>query len=110
MEAEGFNDFLEEFSVLNTVVFGISKDGIKSHIKFSNKLNLNFKLLSDEEKEVHKAYDVWKLKKMYGKEYYGTVRSTFIVDEDGLLIKEYRKVKVKGHVEEVLDYIKDLNI
>ena len=93
---------------MNTVVFGISKDSIKSHINFSNKLNLNFKLLSDVEKEVHKLYDTWKLKKMFGKEYYGTVRSTFIIDEEGILIKEYRNVKVKGHVEKVLEFVKVL--
>jgi len=105
LEAEGFNQHLEELSEMNTVVFGISKDSIKSHINFSNKLDLNFKLLSDVEKEVHKLYETWKLKKMFGKEYYGTVRSTFIIDEDGILVKEYRNVKVKGHVEKVLDYV-----
>jgi peroxiredoxin Q/BCP len=94
---------------LNTVVFGISKDSIKSHINFSNKLDLNFRLLSDEDKEVHKLYETWQPKKLYGKEYFGTVRSTFIVDEKGIVIKEYRKVKVKGHVEEVLNFIKNLN-
>jgi len=105
LEAEGFNQHLEELSEMNTVVFGISKNSIKSHINFSNKLDLNFKLLSDVEKEVHKLYETWKLKKMFGKEYYGTVRSTFIIDEDGILVKEYRNVKVKGHVEKVLDYV-----
>jgi len=109
LEAEGFNEYLKEFSALNTVVFGISKDSIKSHINFSNKLNLNFKLLSDTEKEVHKLYETWKLKKMFGKEYYGTVRSTFIIDEEGILIKEYRNVKVKGHVGKVLEFVGNLN-
>ena len=75
---------------------------MKSHKKFSEKLELPYKLLSDEDKEVHKLYEVLKKKNMFGKEVIGTERSTFIIDKDGILIKEFRKVKVKGHVEEVL--------
>lgn len=81
---------------------------MKSHMKFADKLNLTFALLSDEEKEVNKLYDVWKLKKMMGKEYYGTVRSTFVIDEKGILVKEYRKVKARGHANEVLEFVKTL--
>lgn len=87
---------------------GISKDSIKSHIKFSDNLNLPFELLSDEKTEVNMLYGVWQLKKMMGKEYYGTVRSTFVIDENGILVKEYRNVKVKGHAAEVLEYVKSM--
>lgn len=99
---------LNEFSAANTVVLGVSKDSIKSHLDFAEKLNLNFALISDEDMELNKKYGVWQLKKMMGKEYYGTVRSSFIIDETGVLIKEYIKVKSKGHAQEVLDFIKDL--
>lgn len=80
---------------------------MKSHEKFINKLELPFLLLSDEEKEVCKLYDVLKLKKMFGKEYMGIERSTFIIDKNGKIANIYRKVKVKGHAREVLNYIKD---
>lgn len=106
-EAGEFNNLLNDFSAANTVVLGISKDSLKSHEKFSNKLDLNFKLLSDEDTKVHKLYDTWQQKKMFGKEYYGTVRSTFVIDEEGTLIKEYRKVKAKGHAEKVLEFIEN---
>jgi peroxiredoxin Q/BCP len=104
-EAGEFNDLLNDFEEANTVVLGISKDSLKSHEKFSKKLDLNFKLLSDVDTEVHKLYDTWQLKKSFGKEYYGTVRSTFVIDEEGTLIKEFRKVKAKGHAEKVLEFI-----
>ena len=107
-EAEDFEDYQEEFAGINTVVLGISKDSIKSHVKFTDKLNLSFELLSDEELEVHKLYEVWQLKKMMGKEYFGTVRSTFVIDESGFLVKEYRKVRVKGHATDVLEYVKTI--
>lgn len=97
-----------EFSETNTVVLGVSKDSIKSHTKFSDKLDLTFSLLSDVDLEVNKTYGVWQLKKMMGKEYYGTVRSTFVIDKNGIIIKEYIKVKSKGHAEEVLEFIKTL--
>lgn len=107
-EASEFNDLYEEFAETNTVVLGISKDSIKSHQKFNDKLDLKFKLLSDaDDQKVHKLYDTWQLKKMFGKEYYGTVRSTFVVDEEGVIIKAFRKVKSKGHAEKVLDFIKN---
>ena len=98
-----------EFEKLNTEILGISKDSTKSHLNFATKLDLNFHLLSDSDQIIHKMYDVIKLKKMYGKEYLGTERSTFIIDEKGILIKEYRKVKVKGHIKEVYDFIKDIS-
>ncbi len=102
-------EFHKKFKDLNTVILGISKDSLKSHEKFRDKYNIPFLLLSDESKEVHEMFDVMKAKKMYGKEYLGVERSTFVFDKEGNLIKEYRKVKVKGHAEEVLNYIRDLS-
>ncbi|MBM7614866.1 peroxiredoxin Q/BCP [Alkaliphilus hydrothermalis] len=84
----------------------MSKDSIKNHQKFKEKLNFPFDLLSDEAREIHGMYGVLKPKKMFGKEVIGTVRSTFVIDEEGILIQEFRNVKTKGHVEEVLDYLK----
>jgi peroxiredoxin Q/BCP len=86
---------------------GISKDSLASHKKFRDKQELNFLLLSDEEGRVHEQYKVIVPKKMYGKEYMGTERSTFVFNRDGELVKEYRKVKSKGHAEEVLEFIKE---
>lgn len=106
-EAEEFNNLLNDFSAANTVVLGVSKDNLESHEKFSNKLNLEFKLLSDVDLEVNKMYDTWQLKKNYGKEYYGTVRSTFVINEEGKVIKELRNVKSKGHAEKVLEFIEN---
>lgn len=98
---------MNDFSAANTVVLGVSKDNLESHEKFSNKLNLEFKLLSDVDLEVNKMYDTWQLKKNYGKEYYGTVRSTFVINEEGKVIKELRNVKSKGHAEKVLEFIEN---
>ena len=78
------------------------------HKKFKEKHNLKVKLLSDEKKEVIKKYGVWKLKKMYGREYYGVERSTFLISPDGEIIYEWRKVKVNGHVEKVLEKLKEV--
>lgn len=93
---------------MGIVVLGISKDKMPSHIKFSQKLNLNFELLSDPDKEIHAMFGVIKEKKMYGKISMGTERSTFIIDENQVLIKEYRNVKAKGHAEQVLEEVKEL--
>lgn len=106
-EACDFRDGFEGIEESETVILGVSKDSIKSHNKFIEKYGLPFLLLSDEDVKVHELYDTWKLKKMYGKEYMGCERSTFVIDKDGVLVKEYRKVKVKGHVQEVLDFIKE---
>ncbi len=102
-EACDFRDNINEITNLNAVVLGISKDNLNSHNKFIEKFNLPFILLSDEDKVVCNLYDVIKEKNMYGKKVLGIERSTFIIDEDGNLIKEFRKVKVKGHIEEVLN-------
>ena len=107
-EACQFRDEHTTFEALNTVIIGISTDSLKRHEKFIAKYNLPFILLSDEEHKVAELYDVWQLKKMYGKEYMGIVRSTFVIDEQGILTKEWRKVKVKGHIEEALEYINQM--
>lgn len=106
-EAIEFSENKKEFEKLNTKIYGISKDSQKSHDKFIKDHNLEINLLTDEELELIKAFDVWKKKKMYGKEYMGVERSTFIFNKDGVLIKEYRKVKVKDHVKNVLEFVKE---
>ena len=101
-------EFHKEFEENNTVILGISKDGLKSHAKFRDKYNTPFLLLSDEGCQVHDLFGVRAKKSMFGKEYMGVVRSTFVFDKEGNLIKEFRNVKSSGHVKEVLDYIKGL--
>lgn len=107
-EACQFRDEHSSFEDLNTVILGVSTDSLKQHEKFIAKYDLPFLLLSDEEHKVAELYGVWQLKKMYGREYMGIVRSTFVIDEQGILVKEWRKVKVKGHIEEALEYIKQM--
>lgn len=104
-EACDFRDNHSTIESKNSIVIGISKDNLNSHNKFITKFQLPFLLLSDEEKVVCSLYDVIKEKNMYGKKVLGIERSTFIIDETGVLIKEFRKVKVKGHIEEVLSFI-----
>ncbi len=107
-EANDFKDKIEKFSALNTVVLGVSKDSVKSHTNFSCKYELPFDLISDPDLEAIKAYGVWQLKKMYGKESMGIVRSTFLIDEEGVLRETWSKVRVKGHVDAVLEKITSL--
>lgn len=104
-EACDFRDNHEIISDKNAIVIGISKDSLNFHEKFITKLSLPFLLLSDEEKVVCSLYDVIKEKNMYGKKVLGIERSTFIIDENGILIKEYRKVKVKDHIKDILEVI-----
>ena len=106
-EAIEFSENKKEFEKLNTKIYGISKDSQKSHDKFIKDHNLEIDLLTDEELELIKTFDVWKKKKMYGKEYMGVERSTFIFNKEGVLVKEYRKVKVKDHVKNVLEFVKE---
>ncbi|HLQ72154.1 MAG TPA: thioredoxin-dependent thiol peroxidase [Bacillota bacterium] len=106
-EACDFRDAYEDFSSLNTVIIGISPDPAESHQKFIDKHELPFHLLADENHEVASDYGVWKLKKNFGKEYYGIERSTFIIDPEGNIVKAFQKVRVKGHVEEALTFIKN---
>ncbi len=107
-EAIEFTDLLDEFEKLNTTVVGVSRNKIRSHNNFIEKHNLGMLLLSDPEAEVHSEYGLMVPKKMFGKEYLGVDRSTFVYDEDGKLIKEFRGVKPAGHAAEVLDYIKSI--
>jgi peroxiredoxin Q/BCP len=101
-EGQNFRDAKARFSQLNTVILGVSRDSIKRHENFRAKQNFNFDLLSDEDETLCKQFDVIKQKKLYGREYMGIERSTFLIDENGVLIEEWRGVKVKGHVDEVL--------
>lgn len=107
-EALEFVELLEEFDKYNTIIMGISRDSLKSHAKFRDKYNIPFLLLSDETEEVHNLFDVMKMKKMYGKEYLGVERSSFVFDKAGNLVKEFRNVSPKGHAKEVLDFIIEL--
>jgi len=106
-QACDFRDFYKDFSELNAVILGVSPDPLVKHEKFVDKYNLPFLLLVDENHEVAEKYGVWKLKKMFGKEFMGIERSTFIINKEGILVKEWRKVKVNGHVEEALQYVKE---
>lgn len=108
-EACGFRDLNAEFEKLNTVIFGVSPDSVKSHQKFSEKLELPFPLLSDENKEVVQLYGVWKEKSMYGRKYMGVERTTFVIDKEGNINKIFPKVKVPQHPEAVLEFVKGLN-
>ncbi|MGY0373902.1 thioredoxin-dependent thiol peroxidase [Clostridium sp. JNZ J1-5] len=104
-EAESFRDNIDSFNALNTIVLGVSRDSLTSHDKFISKLNLPFVLLSDSDEKVVNLYGVLKEKTMFGKTSMGIERSTFIIDEDGIIEKIYRKVKVNGHVEDILKHI-----
>lgn len=106
-EACDFRDAHPDFKKVDAVILGISKDSVNSHKKFSQKYELPFTLLSDEDKKVIKKYSVWKEKSMYGKKYMGVERTTFIIDEKGKIIKIFHRVKVKGHVEKVLKVLKE---
>src|SRR5690554_2521392 len=97
-EACDFRDNHESFGQLDAVILGVSPDPVDRHHKFIEKHDLPFVLLSDEDHQVAEEYDVWKLKKNFGKEYYGIERSTFIIDKEGNLEKAFEKVRVKGHV------------
>ncbi len=104
-----FRDHYDTFKSLNTEIFGVSRDTIKSHEKFKDKFTFPFELISDTEEEICSLFDVMKLKNMYGKQVRGIQRSTFIINTEGVLIHEWRKVKVAGHVEEVLSFMQSLD-
>lgn len=101
-EACSFRDANADIEAQGAVILGISPDELKSHTKFIERNDLPFLLLSDADHVVSEKYGVWQLKKMYGREYLGIVRSTFLIDEEGILVKEWRKIRVAGHTEEVL--------
>lgn len=107
-EACFFRDVQGEFESAGAVILGVSVDSVASHERFARKHNLLFPLLSDEGKQVVEAYGVWKEKSMYGKTYYGTERTTFVIDKTGVIRKIWPKVKVEGHIDEVLDFVKAL--
>ena len=106
-EACDFRDQHSKFADLNTVILGVSTDSLERHHKFIDKYGLPFLLLADEQHQTAESYGVWKMKKNFGKEYMGIERSTFVIDKEGNLVKEWRKVKVKGHVEEALALIEE---
>jgi peroxiredoxin Q/BCP len=106
-EACSFRDEFPKFEKLDALVIGVSPDSVESHKKFAQKYNLPFTLLSDEGKEAVEAYDVWKQKSMYGRNYMGVERTTYIIDEKGNIEKVFPKVKVENHIEEVLKALKN---
>ncbi|MGZ8270054.1 MAG: peroxiredoxin [Methylophilus sp.] len=103
-----FRDAYDEFQALDTEIFGISRDSIKSHENFKAKFTFPFELLSDADEVACGIFDVIKMKNMYGKQVRGIERSTFVINKEGALVREWRKVKVDGHVQEVLEFIKTL--
>jgi peroxiredoxin Q/BCP len=107
-EGLDFSAAAEDFAALNTAIVGASRDGLKAQENFKSKQGFSFDLLSDKEEELCKAFEVLKLKKMYGRESLGVERSTFLIDEEGVLLREWRGVKVKGHVDEVLAAVREL--
>ena len=104
-EACDFRDNLNRITSAATLI-GVSPDSIKSHQKFKKNHNLNFTLISDPEHKLAEKFGVWKEKSMYGRKYMGIERSTFVLDSEGQIEKEWRKVKVNGHVDEILNYLK----
>ena len=103
-----FGESYKKFKKLNTEIIGVSRESIKSHENFKFKQNFPFELLSDPDQKVCQAFDVMKLKSMYGREYMGVDRSTFIVSKEGKIVRVWRGVKVKGHVAEVLEAVEEL--
>tara|TARA_Y200000002_G_C22396259_1_gene543667 strand:+ start:76 stop:543 length:468 start_codon:yes stop_codon:yes gene_type:complete len=108
-EGEDFRDLYKKFKRLNTEIYGVSRDSLKSHEGFKEKYKYPFELISDSEEKLCNLFDVIKEKNMYGKKYMGIERSTFLIDKNGKLCFEWRKVKVNGHAEEVLEEIKKLD-
>lgn len=101
-EGQDFRDHYSKFKRAKTVVFGVSRDSVKVHTNFKAKHEFPFELISDADEKLCALFDVIKMKKLYGREYLGIERSTFLIDSKGVLREEWRKVKVKGHAEEVL--------
>jgi len=106
-EACGFRDSIKTIDKTNAVILGVSPDGVASHDKFTKKFNLPFILLADEDKKIAKAYGVWVKKSLYGREYMGVARSTFIIGKSGKIEKIYEKVKPDIHPQEVLEFLKE---
>lgn len=108
LEGQDFRDNYEEFKKFNAEILGVSRDSIKSHVNFIEKQNFPFDLLSDPDEVMCKSFDVMREKSMYGKKYIGVDRSTFLIDSKGIIVKEWRSVKVKGHVLDVLEALKNI--
>ena len=109
IETNDFNKLLSNFKKLDCEIYGISKDSIKSHEKFKKKYSVKFDLLADEDKKVMKTYKVWAKKKFMGREFMGVIRSTFLIDKKGKILKVWNDVKVKDHANEVLENLKNLS-
>lgn len=107
-EACFFRDMQAEFQAAGAAILGVSTDSVASHEKFAEKYHLPFPLLSDEDKAVVQAYDVWKEKDNYGRKYMGVERTTFAIDKQGIIRRIWPKVKVEGHIDEVLDVVRGL--
>jgi len=108
LETKDFNSFYNKFIKLNCEIYGVSKDTIESHLKFKKKYKVKFELLSDENKIAIKEFKVWGKKKFMGKEFMGLIRSTFLLKKNNI-IKEWRNVRVKGHTEEVYNFLKSIS-
>jgi len=108
-EGGDFRDRKAAFEAANTLILGVSRDGLRAHENFKAKQGFNFELISDKDETLCRQFDVITLKKLYGKEHLGIERSTFLIDADGKLAREWRKVKVPGHVAEVLDAARELH-
>ena len=108
IEAQNFRDHIDEFEAKNTIIVGVSRDSVRVHEGFKSKQNLPFELLSDADESVCTLFDVIKLKKNFGHEYMGIVRSTFLIDSNGILLQEWRNVRVKEHLAEVLKIVNTL--
>lgn len=108
LEGQNFRDHIAEFEAHDTLIFGISRDSVRAHENFKAKQLFPFELLSDAEEQICKLFDVLHIKKNYGREYMGIVRSTFLIDKQGVLRQQWRKVKVKEHITEVLEALTKL--
>ena len=108
IEGNDFTALNESFTEKNTVIYGVSRDSIKSHEKFKKKFNYTIDLISDEDESLCNQFDVIKLKKLYGKEHIGIVRSTFVISSSGEILKHWDKVKADGHADEVLEFVNGL--
>ena len=108
IETNDFNKLLSNFKKLDCEVYGVSKDNLKSHDKFKEKYKIKFDLLSDEDLKVLKKYKVWGKKKFMGREFMGIIRTTFLIDKKGKILKVWENVKVKDHAKEVLDTLKNI--
>ena len=107
-EAQGFRDAMTDFTITGAAIVGVSKDTVKKHDRFKAKHDLNFTLISDEDGTLCEAYGVWVEKNMYGRKYMGIERSTFLIDGKGKVAEVWRKVRVKGHVDKVLEAVQAL--